>query len=68
MISTEWLITLIAALGLRWQESCGDPALFCYRMGWEFLVPLHGPPNRNNAAPCSIPSHTCCTLSTTSKA
>lgn len=32
MISTGRLVTLIAALSLCWQESCGDPALFCYRV------------------------------------
>jgi len=32
MISTQRLVTVIAALSLWWQESCGDPTLFCYRM------------------------------------
>ncbi len=32
MISTERLAALIAALSLCWQESCGDPTLFCYRI------------------------------------
>jgi hypothetical protein len=32
MISTQRLVTLIATLSLCWQESCGDPTLFCYRI------------------------------------
>ncbi len=53
MISTDRLLTLIAALGLCWQESCGDPVLFCYRVTCGFVAPwrerrLHLNNHRNN--------------------
>jgi hypothetical protein len=67
MISSERVLTVVAALGLYWQESCGDPTLFCYRVVSGAVAPLRERRGRNDAAPCSIPSD-CCTTSTTSKA
>lgn len=64
MISTDRFLTLIVALGLSWQESCGDPLLFCYRVTCGFVAPwrerrLHRDNHRNNKeASCSIPSGT----------
>jgi hypothetical protein len=29
---------LVASLGLLWEESCGNPVLFCYRISREILL------------------------------
>jgi hypothetical protein len=58
---------LVASLGLLWEESCGNPVLFCYRISREILS------LRGEFAPlavqaeCSTPSGTFCTPSTTSR-
>lgn len=31
--AAKWVPTLVAYLTLNWQESCENPALFCYRIG-----------------------------------
>jgi len=70
MISLERMLTVIAALGLCWQESCGDPGLFCYRVVSGLFAPYreHRSYSYSDCASCSIPSGNCCTKSTTSKA
>jgi hypothetical protein len=69
MISTERLLTLIATLGLCWQESCGDPTLFCYRVASGLAAPWKKRrPNPSDPVSCSIPSDTFSTPSSTSKA
>jgi hypothetical protein len=64
-----WLMGAI--LGLAWEESCGNPVVFCYRISQEILV------RRGKTVPlaarftaqteCSIPSETSSTQSMTSR-
>lgn len=75
MMSTDRVITLVAALSLRWQESCGDPGIFCYRLLCGLVEPREprrdnrlDPILSNHAESCSIPSGTSYRPSTTSKA
>jgi hypothetical protein len=72
MMSTDRVITLVAALSLRWQESCGDPGIFCYRLLCGLVEPRRvnrlDPILSNHPEPCSIPSGTSYRPSTTSKA
>jgi len=58
MLILGWVMG--AFLGLAWEESCGNPVVFCYRISREILV------RRGESAPlaagftaqteCSIPS------------
>ncbi len=33
-------LSLVAMLNLRWLESAENPAVFCYRIGWDLLAPI----------------------------
>jgi len=35
-----WIIfwVAVASLGIAWEESCGNPAFFCYRIGREIFL------------------------------
>jgi hypothetical protein len=65
----------VASLGLAWEESCGNPVLFCYLVSREILVRRGGsvPIASPLAAPftvhtkCSNQSAAFSTLSTTSR-
>lgn len=69
MISANRFVSLVAALSLRWQESCGDPSIFCYRVVCGLVMPRRKSEiDSDSPLPCSIPSDNSCTLSTTSRA
>ena len=36
--AVEWVPAMVAFLTLRWQESCENPAVFCYRIGSGLLA------------------------------
>ena len=36
--AVEWGPAMVAFLTLRWQESCENPAVFCYRIGSGLLA------------------------------
>ena len=40
MISAARLLSVIAMLNLCWLECAQNPAVFCYRIGWDLLAPL----------------------------
>jgi hypothetical protein len=72
LLNTVILLWVMGAfLGLAWEESCGNPVVFCYRISQEILV------LRGESAPlaarftalteCSIPSETSSTQSMTSR-
>jgi len=53
----EWMPTVVAYLTLSWQESCENPAVFCYRIGSGLLAgrrPRRG--SGDSAGQCSNPS------------
>ncbi len=31
------LLAVIASLSLLWRESCENPVVFCYRIGWHWM-------------------------------
>lgn len=39
-ISAPRILALVAMLNLRWLESAENPAVFCYRIGWDLLAPI----------------------------
>jgi hypothetical protein len=61
------LAVRIGTLGLWWQECCENPLFFCYRMGWSLLAVLRERSGGDATYSCSIPSHSYCTISTTSR-
>jgi hypothetical protein len=55
MISAARLLSLVAMLNLCWLECDQNPALFCYRIGWDLLAPLYRSRGGGNQPPsCSI--------------
>jgi hypothetical protein len=40
MISPARLLSFIAMLNLCWLECAQNPAVFCYRVGWDLLAPM----------------------------
>jgi hypothetical protein len=68
-----WLV--VASLGFVWEESCGNPLLFCYLLSREFqlrpsgFAPLTAPFTAPFTAKdeCSNPSAAFSTLSTMSR-
>jgi hypothetical protein len=40
MTSAPRLLSIIAMLNLCWLECAQNPAVFCYRVGWDLLAPL----------------------------
>jgi hypothetical protein len=60
-----------AFLGLAWEESCGNPVVFCYRISREILVRraynASLAPQFMAQTECSIPSETFSTPSMTSR-
>jgi hypothetical protein len=40
MISAARLLSFVAMLNLCWLECAQNPAVFCYRIGWDLLAPL----------------------------
>jgi hypothetical protein len=67
--SSDQLLSLVAASGLCWQECCGNPVLFCYRVVIGLVIPWRERQlDRGVSDLCSIPSCNYCTPSTTSKA
>jgi hypothetical protein len=50
MISAARLLSVIAMLNLCWLECAQNPAVFCYRIGWDLLAPLCV--NRGAAGTC----------------
>jgi len=32
------LLSWMSWVSLLWQECCENPAIFCYRIGWSFVV------------------------------
>lgn len=68
MITSERLISLVAMLGLTWQECSQDPAVFCYRIGMDLLAPLRRQQSAGDQSPsCSTPSNNSSAPSMTSK-
>ena len=68
MMIAERFLSLLGQLGVAWQESGENPALFCYRIGWQVVEPF-----REQALPkgpqesCLPASNTSCIHSTTSE-
>jgi len=56
--STFDLWTTVAILSLAWQESCENPAVFCYRIGREVFVRRSTLIPLRNEDECSSPSGT----------
>ena len=66
--AAEWLPAMVAFLTLRWQESCENPAVFCYRIGAGLLAERRFCRRGDNSTGrCSIPSKSFSELSTTSR-
>ena len=40
MILTNRLVSILGLLGVTWQECGENPAIFCYRIGWQVVQPL----------------------------
>ena len=40
IISPARFLSLVAMLNLWWLECAQNPAVFCYRVGWDLLAPL----------------------------
>ncbi len=40
VISPARFLSLVAMLNLWWLECAQNPAVFCYRVGWDLLAPL----------------------------
>ena len=66
MIPTIGLWAAVATVSLAWQESCENPAVFCYRIGREVFVRRAGLIPQSNEDECSSPSGTCSMSFTTS--
>ena len=66
-IPTIGLWTAVATLGLAWQESCENPAVFCYRIGREVFVRRAGLIPVPNEDECSNQSGTSSMSFTTSR-
>ncbi len=60
-----WIV--VASLSLAWEESCGNPVLFCYRISREILSRFGGFAPLTAQVECSNPSVASSTLSTTSR-
>jgi hypothetical protein len=71
MIPSRWWIAVLGTLVALWQETGENPALFCYRIGWDAFSSVRGRslalvPARNilefpaarTKADCSMPSFT----------
>jgi len=41
MISSAQVLSFVAMLNLWWLECAQNPAVFCYRIGWDLLAPLY---------------------------
>lgn len=67
MMRTFDLWAVFATLSLAWQESCENPAVFCYRVGREVFVRRAGLTPLNREDECSIPSDTSSMSSMTSR-
>jgi len=64
----EWMPTVVAYLTLSWQESCENPAVFCYRIGSGLLADHRSRRARGDSAGrCSNPSKSSSDSSTTSR-
>jgi hypothetical protein len=57
----------VASLGLAWEESCGNPVLFCYLVSQGFLLGRGGIAPLKAQTECSNPSADFSTHSTTSR-
>ena len=56
MMRTFDMWAVVAVLSLAWQESCENPAIFCYRIGREVFVRRAGFDPLSHEDECSIPS------------
>lgn len=73
MILAKRLVSILGLLGVVWQECGENPAIFCYRIGWQVAEPLRGqwvaedqPAPKEQSGSCSKPSgnsHTPSTMS-----
>ena len=54
IISAARFLSLVAMLNLLWLECAENPAVFCYRIGWDLLAPIRQLWRRGNPPPaCS---------------
>ena len=66
--AVEWVPTMVAFLTLSWQESCENPAAFCYRIGSGLLARRRPHRSGNHSrAQCWNPFENFSGPSTTSK-
>ena len=42
MILAKRLVSMLGLLGVTWQECGENPAIFCYRIGWQVAEPFRG--------------------------
>src|SRR5271167_4282329 len=75
VILAKRLVSILGLLGVTWQECGENPAIFCYRIGWQVAEPLRGQLaakgqsslREEQSGLCSTPSGSSCTGSMTSE-
>ena len=59
MILAKRLVSILGLLGVTWQECGENPAIFCYRIGWQVAEPLRGQSAAENQPALKEPSGPC---------